>query len=239
MKGEEQSRQAEVVAGFSVLSFQDAIEMFLMLVSEHLDRGNGKNYKTIEDYLSLIPELSMKESVRMLNKCRISLKHHGQFPSKKDVEKHRTNTYSFLYDNSSTLLDVDFDTITLIDIISFGECKQYLKNAQEKRDSNKWYECIVETKKAFISMLDEYESSKKEWYNSIFNIGIKPRDSYKDLIRDCCKNNRNWYEAWFDDVDKTINALRDTVKIISFGVDYKQYALFNSPLFILEIICII
>lgn len=49
LKGEEQARQAEVVAGFSILAFHDAIEMFLMLMYEYLDCGNDKNYKTIDD----------------------------------------------------------------------------------------------------------------------------------------------------------------------------------------------
>ena len=82
MKGEEQSRQAEVVAGFSILAFHDAIEMFLMLVYEHLDCGNDKNYKTIDDYLGNIPDIKMKESVKSLNNCRKSLKHQGLMPAK-------------------------------------------------------------------------------------------------------------------------------------------------------------
>ena len=77
-KGEEQARQAEVVAGFSILAFHDAIEMFLMLMYEHLDCGNDKNYKTIDDYLGSIPNIKMKESVKSLNKCRISMKQIGR-----------------------------------------------------------------------------------------------------------------------------------------------------------------
>lgn len=228
LKGVEQSRQAEVVAGFSILAFHDAVEMFLMLVYEHLDCDKAKNRKTFDEYLGSIPGITMKESVKSLNNCRISLKHHGLLPANKEIEKHRINTHSFLQENTSTLLKLDFDKISLIDLVSFEECKQYLQKAQEELSNKKWFNCIVEAKKAFNSMLDEYEAGKKDWYNSIFNIGIKPRDSYKDFIRDNCKNNRNWYEIWFEDVDKTINALRDTVKIISMGIDYKQYALFKT-----------
>lgn len=53
-----------------------------MLMYEHLDCGNDKNYQTIEDYLGSIPNIKMKESVKSLNKCRISMKHQGQFKSK-------------------------------------------------------------------------------------------------------------------------------------------------------------
>lgn len=228
IKGEEQSRQAEVVSGFSILAFHDALEMFLMLVYEYQDPEKAKKYKTIDDYLGSITGITMKESAKSLNECRNSLKHHGLLPAKKEIDKHRINTHSFLKENAATLLKLDFDTISLIDLVSFDECKKHLIEAQAKRDDGKWFESIANTRKAFIALLDEFEQSKKYWYNSIFNIGIKPRDSYKEFLRDNFKNNKVWYEAWFNDVDKTINALRDTVKIISIGIDYKQYALFNT-----------
>ena len=227
-KGEEQARQAEVVAGFSILAFHDAIEMFLMLMYEHLDCGNDKNYKTIDDYLGSIPNIKMKESVKSLNKCRISMKHQGQFPSKADIEKHRINAHSFLQENALSLLNLDFDSISLINLVSFEECKHFLNIAQRKRDEDKYYESIAETRKAFNSMLSEFENSKQYWYNSLFSIGRKPRDTYKEFIRETTIKNGDKYKAWFEDVDKTINDLRDVVKIISIGIDYKQYALFNA-----------
>jgi hypothetical protein len=228
LKGEEQSRQAEVVAGFSILTFHDAIEMLLMLVYEHLDCGNDKNYKTIDDYLGNIPGIKMKESVKSLNSCRKSLKHQGLIPAKAEIEKHRVNAHSILQENTSALLNLDFDAVSLIDLVSFEECKQFLNIAQELRDDGKYFECIIETRKAFNSMFSEFEDSKKDWYKSLFNIGRKPRETYKDLIRETTTKNRDRYEVWFKDVDNTINDLRDVVKIISVGINYKQYALFNA-----------
>ena len=182
LKRVEQSQQAEEVAGFSVLAFHDAIEMILMLVYEHLDCGNDKNYKTIDDYLGNIPDIKMKESVKTLNKCRISMKHQGQFPSKSDIEKHRINTHSFFQENTLSLLQLDFDQISLIDLVSFSECKQYLFTAQKNRNEDKCFECTVETRKAFISLMSEFEDSKNYWYHSLFSIGCKHRKTYKDFI---------------------------------------------------------
>ena len=106
--------------------------MFLMLMYEHLDCGNDKNYKTIDDYLGSIPNIKMKESVKSLNKCRISMKHQGQFPSKPNIEKHRINAHSFLQENALSLLNLDFDSISLINLVSFEECKHFL-NIRKKR----------------------------------------------------------------------------------------------------------
>ena len=228
-KGEEQSRQSEVVAGFSILAFHDAIEMFLMLVYEHLDCGNDKNYKTIDDYLGNIPGVKMKESAKALNKCRNSLKHQGQFPSKADVEKHRVNSFSFLQENTSTLLGLDFDTISLIDLVAFVDCRNFLKAAQERREEENFFESVVETRKAFNSLLHDFECSKNYWYSSLFNIGRKPRLSYKEFIKEVTlKDHRDKHKIWFEDIDMSVKELRDVVKIISIGIDYKQYVLFNA-----------
>lgn len=57
-------------------------------------------------------------------------------------------------------------------------------------------------------MLSEFEKSKQYWYNSLFSIGRKPRDTYKEFIRETTIKNGDKYKAWFEDVDKTINDLR-------------------------------
>lgn len=236
LKGEEQSRQAEVVAGFSILAFHDATEMLLMLIYEHLDCGNDKNYKTIDDYLGNIQGIKMKESIKALNKCRISMKHQGQFPSKADIEKHRVNTFSILQENTDALLGFDFCSVSLIDLVSFVECRNFLKTAQEKRDGGKIYESVIESRKAFDSMLSDFESSKNYRFNSLFNIGRKPGFSYKNFVRETTKASTKRNSAddieknyvWFEDIDKSVKELRNAVKIISLGIDYKQFVLFNA-----------
>lgn len=229
LKGEEQAKQTEIVAGFSVLALHDAVEMFLMLACEHYDSMKDNKKMMMMDYLGILPDVKMKESMKSLNECRISIKHHGQFPSKTDIEKHRINVRSFLEYHSNTWFDIDFNKLSLIDLVSFEEAKSFLCGALLKKEENDFYGSVVETRKAFNSMLHEYENSKQYWFKSIFNIGREPRNTYNDFVRKTLlEKDKDRYIAWFKDVDETVKALRYVVKLVSMGIDYRQYALFNA-----------
>ena len=54
-----------------------------------------------------------------------------------------------------------------------------------------------------------------QWYRSIFNVGERIGDDYKNLVprKDISKS------RWFNQVTKT-------TKISALGIDYKKYALF-------------
>ena len=229
LKGEELAKQAEVVAGFSILTLHDAVEMFLMLACEHYDSKKDNKKMMMMDYLGILPDVKMKESMKSLNECRISIKHHGQFPSKTDIEKHRINVRSFLELHSRVWFDFDFNEVSLIDLVSFEEAKSFLCEALLKKEEKDFYGSVVETRKAFNSMLHEYENSKRYWFKSIFNIGREPRNTYKDFVRKTLlEKDKDRYMAWFRDIDETVKALRNVVKLVSMGIDYRQYALYNT-----------
>lgn len=81
----DQSKRPEPLCSASILTFHDAIELFLQLASEHLNVG--KQQPSFMEYWDLISqklsnqELTQKESMRRLNRARVALKHHGTLPS--------------------------------------------------------------------------------------------------------------------------------------------------------------
>src|SRR6266496_2832550 len=101
--GVSQSKAAEPLAPASLLTFHDAVELYLQLASERLNVGKAQpNFMEYWDFINpkLAPEeLPQKESMRRLNKARVALKHHGTFPSKLDVESFRATTASFFEDS--------------------------------------------------------------------------------------------------------------------------------------------
>lgn len=74
--GAQQSMQVDMVAGFSILSFHDCAEMFLLLVAEN---KGMKGENVFMDYWNKIPELTLKESMRILKERRVNIKHKGLF----------------------------------------------------------------------------------------------------------------------------------------------------------------
>jgi hypothetical protein len=138
--GLEQSRQVETIASFSILSFQDSIEMFLKLIAEH------KNIKSEKfnflDYWVHIPELTLLESMRSLNARRVNIKHKGLLPSKSDIEISRVNTTDFFDQNVIIQCGIDFKDISLLTLISYDKVRIFLEDAQKCLNDRKHEFCI-------------------------------------------------------------------------------------------------
>lgn len=226
-QGVEQSKKAETIAGFSLMHFHDAVEMFLLLVAENLGRQNFQKWEFMK-YWQEIPTLTMETQMSSMKNRRRSLKHHGAFPSHDDVDECRINVGAFLAENSKIQFDIDFSDISLIEMISFEKTREYLKEAQEKLNCNDYYHSLFFARQSFIELLNEFENTKEDWYKSIFNIGREPRQTYKEAIRAIDKEKYERNVVWFDDIDKTVKELRTAVKLTAIGVDYKKYALFNA-----------
>ena len=168
--GLEQSNQVETVSVFSILSFHDCIEMFLKLIAEH-HNIKSDNFNFL-DYWKHIPSLTLKESMRNLNARRVNIKHKGLLPSKSDIEISRVNTTDFFEQNVITQLGVNFNDISLLTLISYGNVRTHLENAQAALEKNEIEKCIEKSAIAFDDLLYTYEESKSNFFrNSPFFFG--------------------------------------------------------------------
>jgi hypothetical protein len=131
--GAEQSKREEPLCWMSILTFHDAVELFLALASEYLDLDvNIKDIKFME-YWSLLSkilkkkekgELTQKISMEKLNKARVDFKHYGNPPSKSAIEDFRANTTSFLDENTRLVFDVEFSNISLVELVKYEVAKK-------------------------------------------------------------------------------------------------------------------
>jgi hypothetical protein B2_16713 len=219
----QQSMQVETVAGFSILSFHDCAEMFLLLIAEN---KNLKAQKwSFKDYWTHIPELTLQNSMNALKDRRVSIKHKGQFPSKSDIELSRLTITQFLEENTSKQFGVEFKEISTSSLIYFKSVKDYIDIAEQKYQSGEIYECLKNCKFAFEELLRSYEANKSSRYsfNNILNIGDKISNNYNFLV-----GNHNRDSRWFEDVTKTTNKLRNVLKITALGIDYRKYVFFEA-----------
>ena len=226
-QGVEQSKKTETIAGFSLMQFHDAVEMFLLLVAENLGRQNFQKWEFMK-YWQEIPTLTMAPQMSSMKNIRRNLKHHGAFPSHDDVDECRINVGTFLTDNTKIQFDIEFSDISLVNLVSFEKARGYLKESQEQLKNCNYYQCLLFARQAFIALLKEFENTKENWYHSIFNIGQEPRQTYKKVVKAIDKKEYDRNIVWFDDIDKTVKELRNVAKLIAIGVDYKRYALFNA-----------
>jgi len=220
--GLEQSKQVETVASFSILSFHDSIEMFLKLLAEKKNiKSDNFNFL---DYLTKIPTLTLKESMRNLNARRVNIKHKGILPSKTDIELSRVNTTDFFNQNVIAHFKIEFESISLIDLVEYDKVKEHLKISQDSLNSNKIDVSIENVALAFDVLLNSYEENKIGNYryspfffgkdlsfNSAFFMGIKDRKM----------------SEFVDKVKDSLEAMQKAIKIMSLGIDYKKFVKFN------------
>lgn len=220
-QGIQQSMQGEAVAGFSLLSLHDSVEIFLFLVAEN---NNVKEFRKLNflDFWQKIPSLTMQGSMSVVNNIRVAIKHRGQMPSKSDINDCITRVSDFLKENIKKQFNLSFEDISLCGLIQYADVREQLIKAEKELKERNYFESLVKSKIAFILLLNEFENSKKVWFDNIFDIGDKIRDEYKSLVG----NSRE--SKWFSNITETTNEIRDAVKIIGLGIDYKKYSLFKK-----------
>lgn len=226
-----QSHQPEPLYGASILSFHDSVELFLQLSLEKLNIGRIS--QSFMDYWEIIDKelknttLSQKESMRRLNKSRVDLKHHGIIPSKLDIESFRVTTLAFFNENCPIIFQIDFDDISLIDIIKFERPRELLKQAKSNFEKGLIDEPLQNIALSFEYLISDYEESKRDRFRrspfffgesmnflSSFHLGLSSEDGkIKDFV---------------DKVIESIEAIQKAIKILSFGIDYKKYVKYKS-----------
>ena len=184
-----------------------------------------KGEEVFMNYWNKIPELTLKESMRILKDRRVNIKHKGLFPSKSDIEISRITMTDFLNQNTKIQFGLEFSSVSISSLISYNKVKEYIAIAEEYLAKNDFYNCLVNSKIAFIELLSSYEDSKRGKYhiNSIVNVGSKIGNEYQKLIG----HDEKFGERWFRDVSETTNRVREILKITALGVDYRKYAFFE------------
>lgn len=225
LRGVETSKQSDLVAGFSILSFHDCIEMFLILAAEN---RNVKNFKSIPfmQFWNEIPELTLRSQIEALKDRRVAIKHRGQFPSRQDIDISRINTTDFLEENTLTIFGMNFYSISLADMIVNDAVKTLIKSAESKLAEGDVYGSLCESRLAFHILFTEYESNKSphQYWDSLLNVGKSVKDEYKKLVGNDSKLGADWFKR----ITETTNQLRDILKYTALGVDYRKYVLFMT-----------
>ena len=205
----------------SILMFHDSVELFLHLSAEFL----GLNLRDINfmEYFTRInkeledKELTQRTSMDKLNRTRVSLKHKGLYPNPDDIEYFRVSTQNFFEENCPIVFKIDFETITLLDLIQDDEVKRILEDAQDYINKTQYKEALECIGIAFYALLENYKESKSIYGKPPFDIG-------EDLT----------YIGKFGDfghdmsyVIETVRRIQTILKPIIFNLDYRKYIKFR------------
>jgi hypothetical protein len=170
---ENTSAANDISLSIGVNLLQDAVELFLLAVSEHVNAGvqSGTNF---DKYINLInakiapKELPFQPRLIALNKLRVNSKHYGLTPARSEVEGLQVTVREFFEEVASSILGLAFATVSLIDLVRDGEAKELLREAESAFSDGDFEGCLVGCRKAiFVRFESRFDIAP-------FAAGIKP-----------------------------------------------------------------
>lgn len=219
--GVEQANGSEYSSGFSILAFHDSIEMYLKLLAE-VKNINSQKFSFIE-YWNKIPNLQLKEAMRVLNTRRVNLKHKGIFPSKQDLQISKITTEQFFRENTIVQFNIEWSDISRTITVENPKIKSYIEKAELELGKENYRDSIENITIAFHLMIRFYEKKKLDAF------GTSPfefRDTLNQINTPSITTKRN-LASFMRKVNSNFKVMRDSLRIISLGIDYKKYLKFK------------
>lgn len=145
--------------GIGINLLQDAVEAFLLAVSEHVNAGilSGIHF---DRYFELIngkiapKELPFRTRLIALNKLRVNSKHYGLAPAQSETEGLLVTVREFFDEVAGSVLGLSFATVSLIDLVRDGEAKELLKAAEQSFRAGEFEGCLVNCRKAIFVRIE-------------------------------------------------------------------------------------
>ena len=233
-QGIEQSSRPEPLCAIALFSLHDAVELFLQISSEALNVGTDRiNFMDYWDILSKkLPngqDFPQRESMRRLNKARVALKHHGNFPPKFDIEAYLVSSKNFFEEATLLVFNIPFSEISLANYVQPSSARSKVLEAETFIKENKLESAIGNLAIAFREILDDYEDNKSEGYRkSPFFFGnYLSSSSFMGLRSHNSPLGRD-FPRFIDEVKYSIEEMQKAIKILALGIDYKRYTKFNT-----------
>ncbi|MCC0004174.1 MAG: hypothetical protein H6872_03120 [Methylobacteriaceae bacterium] len=131
--GLDQERRGDQLSGLALLSFHDAVELFLQVAAE-LHPVTLKRSPDLMEYWPAFAaaniRLPYQEQMRRFNGARVEVKHRGTLPSRHDVEAFRGSITRFLTEAAPILFGIEFDSISLSSLVRSDEIRRELMAAE-------------------------------------------------------------------------------------------------------------
>lgn len=145
---------------------QDAVEAFLIAVGDYVKVEIDQNTK-FDKYFVLInekispKELPFKSKLLRLNRIRVDSKHYGIQPARDECERVMVSVREFFDEVASSVLGVNFSTVSAIDLLDDGEMKDLLLEAKMAREVGDHETCVIACRKVlYVAVEHRYDVSK-------------------------------------------------------------------------------
>jgi len=249
LQGVEQSGRPEPFSLFSLLTFHDAVELFLILATEHLNAPvPTKGDPGFMDYWHILRRtdafpagvnLLGKGRIERLNRNRNAFKHVGSPPSQSHVDDGLRSATIFFEDNTEPVFGMAFDAIDLADVVPQEDIRKHLKAAAVAEEAGKRKEAMAGLAWAFSKLFDPYTQRQFSPYGfggkmprtaeangiaaQLFILATELRSRQAGNMRSAAKHvDRNIAQ-----LNAAVSAMQGGMRVLALGIDYSRYTRFQ------------
>ncbi|MGW8688103.1 hypothetical protein ACWGNN_45320 [Streptomyces sp. NPDC055817] len=228
-QGVDQSVQPEPMSAAAILSFQDAVEHFLLISADHLEVNLPSSMQFLQYWEKLQPklpagqDLPSKQALGRVNKLRVDLKHHGNIPSSHAIAQSKADVTTFFTDATLMIFNVDFGSVDMVDLVAHPAIKRVLHEAQTHFDAGDIVFAMGGLAIAFQELLDHYTRRR------IGGFGRPPFSFGKSIpsFRPDKNQRGSAVTRQLTALTSTTRDLKEALQVLSLGIDYARYAHFN------------
>ncbi|MFC5780736.1 hypothetical protein ACFPWS_06560, partial [Streptomyces aureus] len=248
-QGIEQSLLPEPLSFTSVLTFHDAVEMFLIVTAEHLgavvkDRDpfikrffEGLHPSSFADGV----ELQGQYGIKRLNDLRNGFKHTAGFPGPVTIADMKADTAHFFEENTPRVFGLAFDDIDLAAVVQHDQTRTYLKRAAQLDSEGNRLEAMSTLAVAFEQLMTEQVNDADAPRGlSVYSFGKRlsgrglRADQLESFLYEPDHASRRgtpvgivWAREHTQTRDAT-QALQEGMRLMVLGVDFHQYQRFTQ-----------
>lgn len=148
LEGCEYSERGDPISsGLATSLFQDAVEMFVwtLIKARNIAVKENSQFSNNIDAISKAGiKLSFIPQLHELNKARVNFKHYANLPAPDEAKKFHTYVKDFLVDSFQSHFDVNFEELSLIDLVVFEDVRERLKQGKSFADKGDYEHSIYE-----------------------------------------------------------------------------------------------
>ena len=222
------ARPGPYSGGSATSLLQDSVEVFLRIVAEHsrIPVSNSERFGVLMDKIGQRHPgvLGHKAPMDRLNKARVAFKHHGISVSQEDAANFCGNVRAFFNEISKEALNVDFWSISLVDIVDHRRTQNWLREAEAFSRAGKFQESLVCSAKAAAVYLS-YRASLRGQEGELGSISIgggPPQWPHKfSSFNDTESEFREW-------AGRSLEHIRASLTLMGRGVDIAAFNRFRT-----------
>ena len=225
----------------AILTIHDSIECFLQLCFE-IKTGKAKlsSQNILDTYSEEINKVLLSEDkpqinkayIKRINDLRNQLKHATIFVDHKQIPNLYTETEIFLIDFTEFIFNIQFDRISLVELIPNEIVKVFLQDAEKEIETNKLQNSMWSIGKAFYELKQNLSKVEGKYGENLLrkNSNVDYLIKYTAQFGGSEPDNvlRENLKAIAEDINKVQDDLQNIKTVLSLSVDLKEYTYFEQ-----------